>query len=544
MTDYRLAVFRRITPQQANANPEAIEWAREQAETRARLLFEKWKTQCPDWNIEVRAYPLVTSERAIHPFYCQTATQEFFRNNPDPWRPHKIHIIGDQDTSGGGMAYGNNSVTYESGTPQMDWHETGHTQFLGHSSRLTNGRISEYGGDGFMGLQDKKGTVLEYQALMPEKMEIEQITEGSKQVILRTLELDPRFATEGSKNAVRIDDSANGMIYYLSCHQQAGPYAYDDWKTVHVQAEKTLSNGGKQKLTLGYLSPGQAIELGPRWTVRSDGIFDLCLIVEIVDINSPEVAQVDILFTPLRVKSGAPLTKQDEGLYYTNWINGQGFDLHFHESRNEVTLYYYTFNDGETSRRWYMLQGAVTSTGAQGTIYEVDGATYENPFGGTLRSVGYWDIANQEEMHIALFFYGTGPYSVRMDKLASPVGGNLQGLWYDPEYEKSGFSIQQIEQDRIIGYLYTYGNPKPFNPIVGPPDQPTNIRWYMLDGTPEYGKIYEVQGGELLNPKPVEVVEIGDYSFAQTANGLECEVEYWEEDGTLRNRYYNLTKLG
>lgn len=548
MKSYKLMVFRRVTPAELAFDPEWETIAREQVEQRAKELYRKWKTQTPDWDIDIRHDILITEERAIHPIYCQSSTREYFDQQDDPWRPQRIHIIGDSFSGGGGgMAYGMNSVTYEARPAQVDWHETGHvhpTGWLPHSKKMNpSGNLSEYGGDGFMGLQDKLGTALDLKKIDKDRIRSVTLRARSAEQILSPLEYPVQFAHEEVVNTVILDDIANGMKYHLCTRQQAGPYTYDDWKVIHVYAIKTDASGAFHHVTLGKILPNQSIQLGPNWRVENreskDGYVKVACWYGDEGLTA---AYFPVTVFP-DVKEYDFPDEENEGLWYNPDMVGQGFDLHVIKNRNELVMYHYTFNDQESSRRWYIYQGNLDSD--YGGLH-TEGGSFERPQDASLKKSGRARMyVAENDTWIAFNSKEYGRYAVKVEKLAPSLDHPFSGCWFDPEYQNSGFSIHNVDGDRIVGYFYTQGPPKVGNPAIpgNPNDKNTTQRWYMLDGTAEEGIVYEILQGNLLSMEEVEVKHIGDYSCYQINRNWKCDIDFVDDTGAHRKNVFNLTKL-
>lgn len=241
------------------------------------------------------------------------------------------------------------------------------------------------------------------------------------------------------------------------------------------------------------------------------------------------------------------------GLWHDRRADGQGFDLTV--KNGWVSLYWYTYNADAPDRRFYFASGPVT---ADNSALELDlhttaGGTFTDPTLAKVANIGkvriWFESGNLGTVDFATTEHGRGCIEIQRLSIGSPVSG----LWYDPLFWGSGYSIQHIaNENRAVAFWYTYG-PTRTNAALRNERQ----RWYMIDldnPTPvldlkaptvsEFtGLIYELPEGRFNAYGAMQINPVGRATLSYQKDGtalMAYELDAPDNKGSSKHRLKRL----
>jgi hypothetical protein len=500
---------------------------------KAAQLESYWRYQCPDWEYRVRGYVMRYDGYVDPPQYARTAINTFWEEHGDAdypindwiaWGWLSKQYCGLADLGGNRAAV--NSL-YESqcniGTIA---HEDGHSNNYGHSGTVkADGTTTEYGDDSCImggggatlkGLNSPKVVQLNFDTLMER-----HIVESSEQVLLSPIEhswhtLHPNQYQHCVLRRQGYDD------VYLSLRADRGvPFPYGKTGSsvyVHTFTKKVTGQYypvNKSKL-VRTLTPQENLYPMPNgWQVKYHEYDHDSQTARISILTSNQEPMPDDLPMPVGFPTpldGALVTPAFDGVWYNKRTNGQGLDIHIHESQQMMVLYWYTF-DTDGHPIYYI--GVSSLDGNKPLKFDIrtttDG-TWANPTTYQSETIGEGLLYFFDETR-GVFVYRTLEYGNGSIEItpAAPLGHTMwDGAWYDKEMNGSGFTVQLLQDvptaDGLIDVLSMYWYS--FDPHG-------NQIWFMCTGqwSDEHGyydlNIYEVLGGRFRYPTKVVVSPIG-----------------------------------
>ena len=224
------------------------------------------------------------------------------------------------------------------------------------------------------------------------------------------------------------------------------------------------------------------------------------------------------------------LSEDHNGLWYNDDFYGQGFDVQVRN--NKLLVYWYTFNEKNDSRRFYFGSCDLAEGTETFDLYTTDSGTFDDPTTAKAIKAGRGQLYFFDKNN-GVFNYNTdehGRGSVEITPIAFSQH-DMSGVWYNPERNYEGFSIQFFDQlNSCTAFWYTYG-PKTSSSSI------SKQRWFMCNGSKvsdtEYDlTIYEVTGGRWMFFDDVVVKSVGTAKLTIIDSGLN-----WDIDSKLKIDY-------
>ena len=323
-----------------------------------------------------------------------------------------------------------------------------------------------------------------------------------------------------------------GDTYHLTLRKDRGwpwsPRQDERMLWVHVRGESGKSNL-VDRISPSF-NPTRRLPNGVTVNYLEYSVDQECALIELSYPDS------DTVPTPLSMPTGlAPRLAATEprpeytGLWYDKEYYGQGLDIQIKGDRVQAYLYSFNVktNKYTTSKQcWYYIDGSTYDEELD--LYVTTGGTFDDPTNHVLEKIGVCSLSFSDG-NTAILRYNTSLHGREVMHLSKIDGSNDYGLWYDPNFVGSGFSIQvpaSASSADMVCYWYTYANNG-------------EQAWYMLQGERDNMTLYIVQDGHWCDYYPVSVLPIGSGQFVQTG----------ENDATISismsgNDYsYNLKRL-
>lgn len=292
-------------------------------------------------------------------------------------------------------------------------------------------------------------------------------------------------------------------------------------------------------------------------------------VIEYLELKD-ETARINVLLNPddpkptdIPMPQGFPqhmpsveLSEKHSGSWYDPEMNGQGFDIQVKDGR--LAFYWYTFNKGSDSRRFYYGTCLLKDGLEQFDIFTNKRGTFDNPEYsypvkmGTGQIIMYDDTTgvfnyNFNEQLAEYAKFGRG--SIEIQPVALSEDNTYNGIYYNSNRDGEGFTVQYFhDMETCVAYWYTYG-PKPTG--GGGVDIHTQ-RWYTCvgnkseDGTYDL-TIHEVIGGKwkwLADADEVNLVEVGKATLGIVDdNNITFEFDIDAEHYVKGTGKYELTRL-
>jgi len=453
---------------------------------------------------------------AKHPYYCQEAIEN---TDTGTFVPDKSQVWGDykETRCGEALLGGDYSVTflrYGCGARTMT-HEFGHSFGLHHSGTLYENGDGGFWGDAstLMGSFNFAGMIAPHIIQLSLDNELKVITQ-TEQILIAPLELSPFSLHQDEYQNIVIP--AEGKTYHLSLrkvrgHAYAQPVRQEDWLYIH---QLDFTDNNRVKRLMPDIKPGESKVISPNLTIKY---------LEYID----ETARINVLFDgkdplfDLTMPIGFPMAPDSAeinsaytGAWYDSDFNGQGFNIQIKGDR--AVLLWYTYNQKDTDHRFYYATCLITECLTGFDLYTTD-SDDSAIFAGRAQ---FWFKNNKN----GLFNYNTvehGRGSVELTAIALSEHP-LNGIWYQPEHNGEGFSLQ-IFNGRPIVFWYTQDQEWLFG--IGH-DNTQNGYDVTLYGT---------EGGKWMQFDDVTVNSIGTVKIHQ--NGKFLALEYTGETRQLKRLF-------
>lgn len=510
------------------------------------------------WDVQVRGYVMRNDDCNVStPEYCYSAIKRFIDDHDmGGFAPNYFMVWGGSTPGwcGLGQVGGNRSVTQSRCAERTMVHELGHNFGLQHASTVTSdGTRVEYGDKtsvmgtdtGTNGLNSVNLVALNLEGEREKKI----IWDESVQVLLSPIELKEHVLHDNEDQNVIIKKRyAHHKDTYISIRKGRGvPQRVKDPETLYVHER----DGRRSLRLLPDLKPGESktLESGTK--------------IEYLDYEN-ESARVNIILNEgdevndLVRKEGFPdpipgctADESHNGHWYNRFFTGQGFDIQIKNGR--MGFYWYTFNQqyDEGSGRYYFGTCDEEDIMKGFDIYTSEGGTFEDPTSAKVWKTGKGQLYFFDRTR-GVFNFETeehGKGSTEIFPLSS-TDDPLGGAWYDPSKNKSGFSIQFLDDGgRCALYWYTYGDEPKFKwPLRDPhPTANRTQRWYGGLGEERESGVYDMQimrphGGRWLYFDEVDMNYIGEATL--TVNSEESMTfEYEIDDSGEKSGKLDLVRL-
>jgi hypothetical protein len=485
------------------------ELSQQQVDVRAKQVEDYYRTLAGHkWDVKVTGYVVRANCNTSAPIYCKTEVAEYLKANHPEMEFDYYHVWGGgNNVCGLGNVGGNWSGTYiRYGCPgeRTTIHELGHNFGLRHSD--IHGSHDASDKTGIMGAltADITFPVSAHLDIMGLEKSIEVVTE-SKEVIVPTVE---------SFNLVKVGK------YYLSLRKDKG----------HIYPVE----GSGRALYIHYLDGSKSKRLA---AMRVGSTRQLAGGIKLEYLEySDERARVAVTIgdvppegtiMPDYIEQEAPITAEHSGGWYHRDFDGQGFDIQV--KGDTAAIYWYTFNQGDTARRFYF--GACDIADCRFDLYTTEGSleignggTYDITPSSREYKIGEAQLYPQGDKLV--FKYNTDEHGVGLIENELIARGEVLGSYYDPEHPGEGFSIQMYG-DTMVAYWYTYGKSE------GDSAKAVQTqRWYLCAGEAVKGsegiyhlKVYEVQGGMWMQYDKTPIVEVDRATMTPVGDGWEFETK-------------------
>lgn len=481
MIKKHIAIFRQVSPTMDETKKERL--GREVIED-AKEVQDYWRRMARHvWDVEVRGYLMEGVQRCTPPLFARDDITNYINEyGLDGFEPNYFHVHGDFNPNfcGHGQLPGNRSATYLSyggcGVKTMI-HELGHNFGLWHAStRFPNGNTVQYGDNtsimGSSAVVRGLNSPNRINLKLEDDREIYDI-DHTQQVLLAPVELSKHSLHPNQYQHVRI--KINREQYHLSMRKMKdrGGFYYNGAapELVYLHEHNVREKSFRE---MPDLKPGDEVELTIGAKIKYLEYTDECARLAVYyNKNDPAPPHIEM---PTGLSPATVFTPPEEilhnGLWFNGWFDGQGFDIHIRNGK--LILYWYTFDQEDDGRRYYI--GTADLDGWRSQVpefelYTTKGGTWEDPTKHESVLAGTAQVTFLEH-HIALFKYYTeehGHGSIEL-QMAAPSLAAASGVYYDPKRNGEGYSIQFFpENDSLVAYLYSYG-PRG--------DQ----RWYWIHG--------------------------------------------------------------
>jgi hypothetical protein len=509
-----IALFRKLSVS-AGEEEEAKELRRVQE--KAQQLESFWKRFARHkWDVKVVGRTLRTDCIPDAPYFCKTVMRDaakeideegFDANYFHMWSTHQI---GD-NWCGHADLYGDAGVTYGGRCDiKSTIHEIGHNFGLHHANKdVREGADIEYGDHSCIMGSGRNNTGLNSPHVLFLGLASERETtvlEKSAQVLLCPAELPEHAMHESESKHVIVKPGGGHADTYVSLRKGKGfPFLPTiDEKTVYLH---TMDRAGKSAL-LGTVKPGETASLPGRVGLsyhEYDGE------TARITFDFRDGTNVDDLTVSNDFPTVAPavdLGPQHSGLWYDPDFNGQGFDINVRNGK--MSLIWYTFNEKNDSRRFYIGTSDLSGGAEEFDLYTTDNGTFDNPSQAETILAGraqlYFLDDSRAVFNFNMLEHGRG--SIEITSLAASNSPN-SGLWFQPSREKEGFGVQFFDHlNSCIAYWYTYGSGRTARGVAS-----NKQRWFMCSGKKEGDEynltVYQVTGGSWLSFDPIDLGEVG-----------------------------------
>ena len=201
------------------------------------------------------------------------------------------------------------------------------------------------------------------------------------------------------------------------------------------------------------------------------------------------------------------ITAERAGAYWHPDYIGQGF--HILHDAGKTVIYWYTFNEFDNSRRFYI----ATGTGNEFDLLTMIGGTWADPTKAEPQKAGTCQLYFDGDT--AVFSYNTiehGRGSIELTEHELAAGE----AWYQRSRTGEGFSLLRYGDMTVI-YWYSYG-PKPLS-AIGSTAVRTQ-RWYVCSGTDDDLIIQEILDGKWQNNTKTNMTVVGSASITPDGDRL------------------------
>lgn len=252
---------------------------------------------------------------------------------------------------------------------------------------------------------------------------------------------------------------------------------------------------------------------------------------------------------PLAMPTGFPaplpssrLLPKFNGAWFNRDFDGQGLDVHIRgdDAEQDMVVYWYTANEYDDQLRYYI--GYMSKgTGIRSfNMYTTKGGTWDNPTTLERIDVGEGMIEFYDEKR-AVFHYNFPDLfdrgSIELVPVAPLTTHELNGSWYMPELDGSGFTVQVFPTGQISMFWFTF-------------DKNGNQLWFTCQGhyvnstggaftdmplaDTTHGiyelKIYEVKGLNWMYFTEIDTVPVGNATATfytdQATEKIKCQFDY------------------
>lgn len=542
-----IALFRSIKPTtlESRGGVEG-EWYASEWESVKKAAYKIWAFYTDKLghtkDYEVRGYCLVTESTAGKGYYLEDIISEYKQSEElvfgqqNTWKQefeeYKFkwyHAWSGSSSSycGWGRVGSAGSMTYQSCT--KGWktmvHELGHNFGRRHSQRIDgenpNWTVSEYGDNTCrMGQADAGFNSIQALKLggVPNHLVASPSTESEKFVLV-PLELSEHAMHPGEVKIVN-----DGYFYYSTRDKMTNP-----WDVPNTQKYSTLtsniythsyqfpnmpdssqgSNRGKTQLWGESAPDNDSISQGISSVNTHENFVKRVLNFTVDGQEAPDpVIQTGF---PKHVP-GVSLEEWHSGLWYNPNMDGQGFDIHI--KNGKLVLVWYTYDrdlpTGGTfpPQRFYIASCNTHEGLEEFDIVTTEGGTFSDPSQRVEKTIGKGQLYFFSDTQ-GVFLYDTeehGYGAVEITNLVKTSDDSRNGFWWDSARAGEGLTFNMLDQNRCIGYLYTYDRPKTM--YYGTVPRSTQ-RWYLFEGifsTDDKGdyfqcKIYQPWKGQALSAK-------------------------------------------
>jgi hypothetical protein len=482
-----------------------------------------WQYYCGNiWDVQWRGYIVPYDGTVDSPHFGSAGRDPWWRDNGDEdYDPNYLGSWGKMAKQYCGLAWVGGREFCVNGMQGQCYvgavnHETGHNHSLRHSGSYDeDGDNDNYGditclmGGSVFSLTGLNS--LKLQQLNLEAAREKHTIEASEQVLIAPIELPWNALRENEYQHIKVKNGSDVNISMRKTKGTKFPVAtkYEGHLWVHTLVgaeskwhEPTVAPGEMRILPNGI---GLVYHEYKSETARVSFIF-------------PDENGVDVIPPDIPMPSGFPpslptasVEKHHSGNWYVPRYDGQGIDLHVRD--DDIAAYWFTFDD-DGNPIYYYWHCSREKALDQFKIYRTFGGTWDDPTTYQKEYVGKGKIefidADTGFFHYNLpDIYGRGVMQIEPAALSQNV---INGLWFDPTKNGSGFTVQQFDNGTFSMLWYAF-------------DNAGKQRWFTCTGsTDDYQlSIREIVGGEWLYFSDIEKPVVGAAFVTLTPTTIEFE---------------------
>ena len=468
------------------------------------------------WDIVVKPILLISDCNPITPTWCKSEIKKILPEiKAAGFDPNYFHInsyYNYTEFAGMGQRPGQYSMTTVLAQAGTAMQELGHNFNLGHAGSSMSGNWNERADSSSVMCRSFRGSTT---LNSPNLVQLGLVSgsgitniDRTQQILLAPIELSIFAVHDQEEQNVILKTSSNSLQdIYISLRKSKGTHylAYFDEETIFVH--KVIAS--EKTDLLKTLMPGNNTTLSNGVRLEYLEYIDETAKINLIFPGDPakEIQEVDL---PTALPDyGIHLNETHNGIWYTPDFEGQGLDIQVRDGR--MILMWYTFNEQNEFRRYYIGYYDLNGKTDEFTLWTTDNGTFQTPETSKLVRIGTGRLAFFNNTKGVFLFntkeHGRGSFLIEALGLSNK---EQSGVWVDRVNE--GFSFQFFDQWKsrkvVTGFWSTYG-PRDYN-YSGFFTQ----RWYMIQGELIDGeylvKIYEALNGRWLFFNEVDLIQVGE----------------------------------